>query len=120
MSATTKQMIADAETLSVTESPRDLGASCELFDNTLDMFCYTYSMPGEPEAVCEFCGANHALPGVYGDDAYTSEELEDGADLISIDAYWARVWATRALDILDAYEESCCEKREKMLVGLGL
>jgi len=106
-------LITEAERLSVTDNPSDLDVASMLFENVLDTFCYYYSNPGEPQAECDFCGAYHALPGVYGEDAYTGEELETEIELDN-EVYWARVWATRALDILDCAEEPCCEEREKL------
>jgi hypothetical protein len=109
-----------AEQLCVTEDSKDLDSACILFSNTLDLFRYFYFNPGEPTAECEFCRTNRALPGAYGLDVYTGDEIETGAELLPNDVYWARAWATRALDILSPHhlEEPCCEEREQLWAAL--
>lgn len=117
---TVEQLIEKAEELCVTEDPNELGIAWAFFTDMLDLFCLYYFNPGEPETECCFCGRNCALPGVYGIDAYTSEEIETGVTLDS-NAYWARVWATRALDILEGDgEDACCLERDKLWATLEL
>jgi len=110
---TRNEMIDRLETLCTTSNPADFDLAAKLFGEVMDLYGYAYFNPGEPVAECVFCGASRPLPGVYGDDAYTSEELEDPEFLLDDDAYWARVWAIRALDILDPQHvaEPCCAKR---------
>jgi hypothetical protein len=112
-------LVEEAEQLSVTTRPEGPDRAYLLFEDALSLFRFTYENPGEPQATCDFCGGNHALPGAYGEAVYTSEEVEDGVELRD-DVYWARVWATRALDILNPLyvEEPCCEEREKLWVRL--
>jgi len=111
------EMIDELEALSVTTDPVDLDRASELFNKLLDLYEYTYFNPGEPEARCNFCDASRALPEVYNEDAYTGDELEEPEFWLDSAVYWARVWAIRALDILDPNypEEPCCEERRALL-----
>ena len=116
-----KEMIEELEDLIVTTDRHAPGHAYALFEKVLDALNMDYWNPGEPEARCLSCNANWPLPGVYGEDAYTSDEAEEGIELDS-DVYWTRVWATRALDLLDPQYavEPCCEDNRKLLEQLGI
>lgn len=125
---TVERLIEIAERLSTTSDSSvdddglsDLDVAVALFNGVLDLFHLIYFNPGEPGAECQFCGRNRALPGAY--DVCDSDDVELGDDTeLGADVYWARVWAVRALDILDpAYvEDACCLERDKLWATLEL
>jgi len=125
-----EKLIDELEKASVITTLGELSGEA-LFDIALDMLNYDYSNPGEPEATCGFCGRSIGMMGCHGEEVFTAEEIEaaverwldgDLTTIIPDDVYWVRVWATRALDLINRsrYDEPCCEERAALLDELGL
>lgn len=80
-----EEMDRELEELMMTTAGRPQHAY-NLFSKVCDELEFTYFNPGEPEAQCNFCGHNYALPGCYGE-----EVMMDDEEIISSDVYWTRV-----------------------------